>query len=309
MVMAEGDARRVHVPVLLHEILDVLRPVFLERAGWLVDGTLGVAGHSAEILKACPAASVLGIDQDPDALLHATETLLPYRSRAKTVRGRHSGLARHVADEDVAPVLGVLLDLGANSLHFDRPERGFSFDADGPLDMRMDPSRERTAADIVNHWDESDLADLFYFEGDERQSRKIAKAIVQARRNVPFKRTRALADLIANVTGGRGRIHPATRTFQALRRAVNAEGQELQAALVAAESVLEEGGRLAIITFHSGEDQAVKRSLRDGKKRGVWELVEPRPVAPSRLEVRTNPRARSARLRWAVRRREEEGRR
>lgn len=303
--MANGDARRggVHVPVLKQEVLEVFRGLFVENAGWLVDGTLGAGGHASAVLEACTRASLLGIDQDPEALAHATATLLRFRSRTKVVRGRHSSLARIVAEEGVEPVLGILLDLGANSLHFDRPERGFSFDADGPLDMRMDPSLERTAADIVNNWDEEDLADLLFHEGDERASRRIARAIVEARRNVPFLRTRALADLIANVTGGRGRIHPATRTFQALRRAVNSEGQELTAALVAAESVLEDDGRLAIITFHSGEDQAVKRAFLDGKRRGAWELVEPKPIAPSQLEVRTNPRARSARLRWAVRRR------
>ncbi|MEX1023451.1 MAG: 16S rRNA (cytosine(1402)-N(4))-methyltransferase RsmH [Planctomycetota bacterium] len=301
--MANGDARRedVHVPVMLQEVLDVFRPVLAQRAGWFVDGTLGAGGHAAAILAAYPGAELLGIDQDPDALAAATHTLLPFRKRAHVVRGRHSSLARHVGEAGAEPVLGLLLDLGANSLHFDRPERGFSFDSDGPLDMRMDPTRERTAADIVNRWDEADLADLLFFEGDERQSRKIAKAIVEARRNVPFLRTRALADLIANVAGGRGRIHPATRSFQALRRAVNEEGEELNLALVGAESVLEDGGRLAVLTFHSGEDKAVKRALLEGKKRGVWKLEEPRPIAPSRLEVRTNPRARSARLRWAVR--------
>ncbi|MEM9382650.1 MAG: 16S rRNA (cytosine(1402)-N(4))-methyltransferase RsmH, partial [Planctomycetota bacterium] len=208
--------------------------------------------------------------------------------------------------------VGLLMDLGASSLQLDRPERGFSFTWDGPLDMRMDPRRERTAADIVNSWDESDLADLFFHEGGERGARRVARAIVDARRRAPFRRTRALSEFVALSLGRpirsrqaerptRGAIHPATRVFQALRRAVNEEAEELQAGLRAAQDHLDEGGRLLAISFHSGEDGVCKRFLAEGARRGEWDLDTRRPIEAGPEEVRSNPRARSAKLRVARR--------
>jgi 16S rRNA (cytosine1402-N4)-methyltransferase len=243
----------------------------------------------------------LGTDQDPEILDIARRRLEPFQERATLERCRLSGLARLVRKLRLEAPVGVLMDVGASSLQLDRPDRGFSFQHDGPLDMRMDPSRERTAADIVNRWDEGDLADLLYFEGGETRSRKIAAAIVQARRRAPFQRTGALADLIARTVGMRGKTHPATKTFQALRRAVNEEGDELRAGLEAAEAVLADGGVLAVISFHSGEDGVVKRFLADGAREGRWELLTKRPLKPSPDEVRANPRARSACLRAARR--------
>jgi 16S rRNA (cytosine1402-N4)-methyltransferase len=213
--------------------------------------------------------------------------------------------ASQVMDEEgVARVVGWLCDLGASSLQLDDPARGFSFQADGPLDMRMDPSSERTAADIVNAWDESDLADLFFYEGGEARSRRIARAIVESRRRAPFRRTGALADAIERAVGrggGVGRIHPATKVFQALRRAVNEEGEELLGSLAVAEAWLVDAGRLAVISFHSGEDGEVKRFLAEGVRAGRWELATKKPIHAREEEVQSNRRARSASLRVAIR--------
>jgi len=300
-IMAKGE-ERIHEPVLLRQVLETLAPEPLTLDGWFVDATLGAAGHAKALLERCPRASLLGIDQDPELVAIAGERLQGFAGRFQVVRARHSNLAKVVAEAGISRPLGVLLDLGVNSMHLDRAERGFSFQSDGPLDMRMDPSRDRTAAEIVNSWDESDLADLFFHEGGERQSRKIAHAICAARRRVPFQRTAALADLIANTAGrGRGRIHPATRTFQALRRAVNEEGEELLRALGAAQDVLADGARLVVVTFHSGEDKAVKRWFREHARGGFWRLETRKPLGPDPTERRANPRARSAFMRYAVR--------
>jgi len=296
----------VHVPVLAEETLRALcggeDPATLE--GWFVDGTTGAGGHSEMLLERCPRLRLLCIDQDPQALRLAGERLAPHGDRVRLRRARHSELCRVIRKERVGRLRGALFDLGVCSLHLDRAERGFSFSEDGPLDMRMDPSRERNAADIVNHWDESDLADLFYYEGDETHSRSIARAIVASRRRTPFLRTAALADLVAQTLGGAGaKIHPATRTFQALRRAVNEEGDELLAALQTAEHWLDDSGVLAVISFHSGEDRVVKRFLQSGARAGRWTLQAKKPIVAGTDEVRRNRRARSAKLRAAGRRR------
>lgn len=298
-----------HVPVLpaetLAALLDGRDPLTLE--GWFVDGTLGAGGHAELLLEACPRVRLLGLDQDPLALALSRERLSRFGERVRLRRGRHTELCRVVRKERIGRLQGVLLDLGVSSMQLDRAERGFSFADDGPLDMRMDPDRERSAADIVNRWDESDLADLLYYEGDETRSRRIAAAIVEARRRAPFLRTAALADLVARTVGGGGKVHPATKTFQALRRAVNEESEELLAGLQAAEHWLDAGGTLAVISFHSGEDRVVKRHLKDGVREGRWELQGKKPLAPSHEEVRVNRRARSARLRGARRLRHGEG--
>jgi len=298
-----GKGTGVHVPVLAAEVIDGLTAeLSLETFdGWLVDGTLGAGGHAARLLEVLPRANLLGVDQDLEILEHARETLAPHANRVRIRHGRLSELARTISKERIERPAGMLFDLGVSSLQLDAARRGFSFMADGPLDMRMDTERERTAADIVNRWDESDLADLFYYEGGESGARKVARAIVEARRNVPFLRTAALADTIAKALGGGGRIHPATRTFQALRRAVNEEGDELLRGLTAAEHWLAPGGRLAVITFHSGEDRTVKRFFADGVKAGTWKLVTRRPVSADAGERRKNRRARSAKLRVAER--------
>lgn len=295
---------RVHVPVLLGEVLAALRgsgrPEDLE--GWVVDGTVGAGGHARAVLEQFPRVRLFGVDQDPEVLAHARAALSDFGPRVRFCQARISQLYPRLAEAGVAPALGFLLDLGANSLHFDQPTRGFSLQADGPLDMRMDPTRSRTAADIVNRWDEEDLADLFYYEGDERNSRAIAHAIVESRARAPFTRTVPLAELIAQCQGGgRGRIHPATRCFQALRRAVNEEGEELRHGLRVAERALADGGRLVVITFHSLEDGFVRKVLQERAREGSWQLAGKKPLGPGAAERRANPRARSALLRCAVR--------
>lgn len=293
----DADRGAVHAPVLVDEVLDVFaRATGGAPNGWCLDGTVGAGGHARALLERFDGLRVVGCDWDPDSLVEARRTLAEYAGRFELVRARLSEIASTCAGRG-AP-LAILADLGVCSLHLDRAERGFSFAADGPLDMRMDPSAELTAADIVGRWSEERLADLFFHEGGERKSRRVASAIVAARRRVPFKRTAALAQTVADALGGvRGKTHPATRTFQALRRAVNGEGEQLEALIDVAPSVLERGGLFAVITFHSGEDGALKRRMRAGVRSGAWSELTDGAQEPSHREVRRNPRARSARLR------------
>ncbi|WP_419190359.1 16S rRNA (cytosine(1402)-N(4))-methyltransferase RsmH [Saltatorellus ferox] len=309
----------VHVPVLAEEVARLLGGGRSEESldGLLVDCTLGAGGHSNLLLGRFPCLRLLGIDQDPEILSIARGRLEPFHDRVRIEHARMSEVTDILQSLDETPI-AFLMDVGASSLQLDRPERGFSFTWDGPLDMRMDPRRERTAADIVNHWDESDLADLFFHEGGERGARKVARAIVQARRRTPFKRTRALSETVAislgkpvrspradapqhRPGGKKPSIHPATRVFQALRRAVNEEAEELEAGLLAAEETLSADGRLLAISFHSGEDGVVKRFLADGAQAGKWAIETRRPVEATHEEVRSNPRSRSAKLRVARR--------
>lgn len=298
-----GEGPPVHRSVLLREValhLGGASPDTLE--GWIVDGTLGAGGHAAALLEACPRARLIGVDQDPEILAHARARLDPFGKRARLRHARASALDTVLHEEGVGRVVAFLLDLGASSLQLDSASRGFSFAEDAPLDMRMDLDRARTAADIVNRWDEADLADLFFHEGGETRSRRVARAIVEARRRAPILRTLVLADLVERSLGGaRAKLHPATRVFQALRRAVNEEGEELRHALAIAERWLVDGGRLAVISFHSGEDGEVKRFLRAGAREGRWALEPKKPLRASPEEVRENRRARSAALRLARR--------
>jgi 16S rRNA (cytosine1402-N4)-methyltransferase len=297
-----AERSSVHLPVLADEVVRTLggeHPESLD--GWIVDLTLGAGGHSSRLLAELPNIRLLGLDQDPDIIVHARRALDAHGDRARVRRARMSQVSDVLHEEGIGRVVGFLMDLGCSSLQIDSKERGFSFQEDGPLDMRMDPDRRRTAADIVNYWDEGDLADLFYYEGGESKARRIAHAIVAARRNTPFLRTLGLAELIERTVQRRGRIHAATRVFQALRRATNQEGEELEAALAAADRWLVDGGRLAAIAFHSGESGTVKRFLTSGVEQDRWRLVSRKPLKPARKEVLENPRARSASLRVAER--------
>lgn len=297
---AEGTS--VHLPVLCPDVVRLLGGEHPEELdGWIVDLTLGAAGHSSRLLAELPKIRILGIDQDPEILVHARRTLDAHGDRARVRRARMSEVGDVLHREGIDRLVGVLVDLGVSSLQLDRPDRGFSFQADGPLDMRMDPDRSRTAADIVNRWDEGDLADLFYYEGGETRARRIAHAIVESRRRAPFLRTLALADLIERTVGRRGRIHPATRVFQSLRRAVNEEGEELRCALEEADRWLVDGGRLVVISFHSGEDSDVKRFLQQGATEERWRVLTRKPIKAARAEVLANARARSAALRCGER--------
>jgi 16S rRNA (cytosine1402-N4)-methyltransferase len=291
----------VHDAVLSREVLSVFAGTLNGEGCWLVDGTVGAGGHSKALLEAYPKLRILAVDHDPDSLVEAASVLEPFGDRVRLRRARMSQIGGLIRREGLTEIAGFFFDIGVCSLHLDRPERGFSFRDDGPLDMRMDPSRERTAADVVNNWDERDLADLFFHEGGERRSRQAASAIVEARRRVPFQRTAALADIIARAVGGGGRIHPATRCFQALRRVVNQEGEELVQGMQAAEHHLAEDGRLAVITFHSGEDSEVRRFLSGRARAGHWELQDGKPVRAQGEEISRNRRSRSAVMRWATR--------
>ncbi len=281
--------------------------------GRYVDGTLGAGGHARGILEACaPGGRLLGLDVDPQALALARETLAPYGERATLVQASYETLAAQLSALGWDAVDGVVLDLGASSMQFDWPERGFSFLQDGPLDMRFGPSAPTSAADLVNGLDESELADLIFRYGEERDSRKIARAIVRAR---PLHTTRELAAVIQAASPRRGdRIHPATRTFQALRIAVNEELAAVENTLPQAVAALRPGGRLAVISFHSLEDRIVKDFLREQsqdhvnppyerlyevERKAVVKLITRKPLTASEEETRDNPRARSAKLRVA----------
>ncbi|MEQ9259128.1 MAG: 16S rRNA (cytosine(1402)-N(4))-methyltransferase RsmH [Roseovarius sp.] len=296
-----------HIPVLLRPLLAGVAPV----EGVWIDGTLGAGGYTRGLLEA-GAARVIGIDRDPLALEMAQGWGARYGDRLELVQSTFSRM-----DEAAEAVAGVVLDLGVSSMQLDRAERGFSFMKDGPLDMRM--SQEgRSAADIVNEAQEAELADILYLFGEERASRRIARAIVKARDAAPVTRTLALAEIVERCLprAKPGQAHPATRSFQALRIAVNDEYGELVAGLEAAERVLAPGGKLAVVTFHSVEDRIVKRFLQIKSDPGgggsrhapatrerapQFRLESRKAIAPDPEELAANPRARSAKLRIAIR--------
>jgi 16S rRNA (cytosine1402-N4)-methyltransferase len=299
-----------HLSVLYQEIIHALQP---RPAGRYVDGTLGAGGHARGILEACaPDGRLLGLDVDPQALALARETLAPYGERAQLVQASYETFAAQLSALGWDAVDGVILDLGASSMQFDRPERGFSFLQDGPLDMRFGPSAPHNAADLINEWDERELADLIFRYGEERDSRRIARAIVKAR---PLHTTRELAAVIEAAAPRRGaHIHPATRTFQALRIAVNEELAAVANTLPQAVAALRPGGRLAVISFHSLEDRIVKDFFREQgralvnppyeqlyavERPTILKEITRKPIVSSQEEIKGNPRARSAKLRVA----------
>jgi 16S rRNA (cytosine1402-N4)-methyltransferase len=293
-----------HVPVLLNEVLQGLSP---RSGGRYLDGTLGGGGHAAAVLEAsAPAGRLLGIDADPAALAAAGTRLAAFGERATLAHGNFRDLGQLARENGFAQVDGLLLDLGVSSHQLDTPERGFSFTAEAPLDMRLDPTSGATAADLVNETPESELADLIFRYGEERGSRRVARFIAEARRKQPIETTIELADLVSRALGGRhGKIHPATRTFQALRIAVNRELESLESALPQAVDLLAEGGRVAIISFHSLEDRIVKLFFRAESGYGGSEqaarlqIITKKPIEASEQEARSNPRSRSAKLRIA----------
>jgi 16S rRNA (cytosine1402-N4)-methyltransferase len=299
-----------HQPVLYHDIIHALHP---KSGGRYVDGTLGAGGHAAGIIAASsPDGLLLGMDVDPYALELARQRLAPFGERACLIHASYTTLGDQLAALGWPGVNGILLDLGASSMVFDTPGRGFSFQTDGPLDMRFDPTNPLTAAELVNSLPEAELADLIYRYGEEDAAQHIAQAIVHAR---PVSGTQALAEVIARASGNkRGRIHPATRTFQALRIAINQELEAIEIVLPQAVQALEPGARLAVIAFHSLEDRLVKEFYRKESrdclcpprqpvctcrhKASIREVTR-RPIQSSAEEIQQNPRARSARLRVA----------
>jgi len=303
-----------HAPVLCDEVVALLA---VGPGGHWIDGTFGGGGHAAAILRAsAPDGRLLGIDRDPTALSRAAADFAPFGDRLTLAEGNIAHLAAIAAERRWPPSRGILFDLGISSDQLDDPARGLSFQHDGPLDMRLGPDADTTAADLVNDLDEAALADLIWRFGEERASRRIARAIVAAR---PLRSTGELAAVVARVVRperGRRPIHPATRTFQALRIAVNDELAAVGQAVPQAVDQLAPGGRLAVISFHSLEDRIVKRALRSAATgctcppelpscvcggRPTVRLVTRKPVTPSPAEAAANPRARSAKLRVAER--------
>lgn len=304
------NGQMAHIPVLYHEIIHALCP---HDKGLYVDGTLGAGGHAKGILEASsPNGKLIGLDVDPQALLLAREVLEPFGDRALLVQASYITLGSQLAALGWESIDGILLDFGVSSMQLDTQERGFSFRREAPLDMRFDPDGLVSAADLVNGLPERELANLIYNYGEERKSRKIAKAIVAQR---PIYTTRELANVISRVVKTeKSRLHPATRTFQALRIAVNDELKAIETVLPQAVSVLAPGGRLAVISFHSLEDRIVKKFFQKESQDCVCPPRQPvctcdhqasirvisrRPIRPEESEIEFNPRSRSARLRVA----------
>ena len=319
-----------HLPVLLEEVLCFMAP---ERGGCFVDCTVGLGGHARALLERFPGTTLIGCDRDPRALELAAERLRDFGDRVRLLPGRFDQLSERLGELSVGSVSGVLADLGVSSMQLDMAERGFSFSRPGPLDMRMGLT-DRTAADVVNGYPEEDLSKILKTYGEEPQARRIARAIVEERRNKPFETTADLCELIERTKrptprfdrrgpgrgkrkGGRPRprkIHPATQVFQALRIEVNRELEQLGELLEQSIDMLEQDGRLVVISYHSLEDRKVKHRLREmatgeiepvtGRplaETQVIEVLTRRPVRPAEAEVEVNPRSRSARLRAAKR--------
>jgi 16S rRNA (cytosine1402-N4)-methyltransferase len=299
-----------HVPVLYQEVLEVLNPV---PGGLYVDGTIGAGGHSRGILeRSAPDGMLIGFDLDPAALTLAESNLAEFSDRVTLIHSSYQELVSHLNNRNWHTVDGILIDLGLSSMQLNTPERGFSFRYDAPLDMRFDPTQSFSASDLVNEYTREELAEIIFTYGEEKFSRRIANAIIA---NRPLATTKELAELIKGVVPySRSKIHPATRTFQALRIAVNNELDALEAFLPAALEVLKPGGRLAVIAFHSLEDRIVKRYFRQESrdcicppeipicvcenKARIKEITR-RPIRPEDHEIHENPRARSAKLRAA----------
>ena len=315
--VGHGGGRASHVPVLLKEAIDFLA---VRRGGIYIDATVGLGGHSYEIAKRLGAPGhLIGLDKDPAALEIARKRLTQGPSTADfdsnseskscarddkgdwpTVTLLHRSFAEVAKGQRPGTIDGLLADIGVSSLQLDDAARGFSFQADGPLDMRMDPQSERTAEQVVNHLDERQLADVIYEFGEERRSRRIARAICRSR---PIRTTAQLAEIVSvaarPMNQAERKIHPATRTFQALRIFVNRELEDLKALLAAAPRILKPGGRVVVISFHSLEDRIVKDAFREGSQQGYFSVLTKKPVTAIGEESDRNPRARSAKLRAA----------
>lgn len=289
----------IHESVLLDEVLTWLQP---GREGIYVDGTLGLGGHAEAILeRTAPAGRLIGFEWDRDAVGHATERLARFGDRVQIVQASYADLVPELARLGVQAIDGLIVDLGASSLQFDRADRGFSFRAESALDMRMDQRNPRTAATLVAYLSEEQLADIFYYYGEERQARRIARFLVQARQETPITTTTQLASIVAEAVPRKyhpHKVHVATKVFQALRIAVNAELDNVTSLLANAPTVLRPGGRFCVITFHSLEDRIVKQAF---SRNPAYKVLTKHPVEPSDTEIERNPRSRSAKLRVAAR--------
>lgn len=314
MGATDGDAAAAHVPVLVERIVELLRPALAGEPAWYVDGTLGLAGHAAAVLDACPSASLIGIDRDPEALAIAGSRLARFGDRVRLFHATYHELPDVLAEAGVREVQAICLDLGLSSLQIDHTERGFAYAVDAPLDMRMNPEQDLTAAQVVNTWPARELARILREFAEDRFASRIADAIVHARAEEPFTSSARLVEVVAGaipVAARNSGGHPAKRTFQALRIAVNAELASLAAVLPAALDALAPGGRMAVLAYHSGEDRLVKRAFvaatSDHVPAGVpavpagyaagFRLLTRGAERPAAAEVAVNPRAASARLR------------
>ena len=285
-----------HFPVMRQEVLALLAPAGKRT---IVDCTVGLGGHAEALLEAAgPQAVLIGVDLDPRNLLKTKERLARFEGRFRLFEANFADVDEVLREAGVASADAVLADLGVCSVHLDEPGRGFSFQSDGPLDMRMGAAGP-SAADLVNRWNEAELAEVIWRYGEERFSRRIARAIVEARRHGRIERTGQLAEIVWRALGGRRgrRIHPATRTFQAIRIAVNRELENLQHLVEKSLQFLSVGGRVAIISYHSLEDRVVKQQFIAAARTGKYRLVTKKPHRPDATEVGENPRSRSARLR------------
>ncbi len=298
MCSCKADKQPVHLSVLLDEVIQFLNP---EDGKVYVDGNLGLGGHSGAILEASsPAGRVIGFDWDQEALSQARVNLAKYQGRIDYVRRNFAEIEEELKNRGIAGVDGLVLDLGLSSLQLDTSNRGFSFQGSQSLDMRMDIRRPETAADLLNHVSEEELADIFYFYGEERQARRIAANITDTRKQHPFVTTDQLVSVVEKSVPRRfwpKKIHVATKVFQALRIAVNGELDNLEKILGALDRVICPGGRICIISFHSLEDRLVKRAFRDNP---ALEVITSKPVKASSEEVAVNSRSRSARMRVAM---------
>jgi 16S rRNA (cytosine1402-N4)-methyltransferase len=286
-----------HTPVLLDEVLQWLD---VKPDGTYIDATVGAGGHSAAIAERLQSGKLISLDRDEQALQLATERLNRFRTTVTLVRSSFSRIAEVVHELGIPGVDGVLADLGVSSMQLDQAGRGFSFREAGPLDMRMDAESELTAGEIVNRWSEKEVADTLYREAEEHDSRRIARAIVRAR---PIRDTAHLATVVAGARKqwGRQRLHPATKTFLALRIAVNREMEALGQFLSRTPATMNRGGRWVVLSYHSGEDRLVKRAFQEGERLGTLKVLTKHVIQPGETEVAANPRSRSAKLRCAER--------
>jgi 16S rRNA (cytosine1402-N4)-methyltransferase len=283
----------LHTPALAEEVIEWLR---IRAGGTYVDATIGTGGHAIEIARQLTTGLLVGFDRDPRALEIARERLRAYGRKVILVHAEFSKIGEVVGNLKLPPLDGVLADLGVSSLELDSPERGFSFRWAGPLDMRMNPDSPLTAGEIVNHWPEKQLADLLYQKAEERNSRRIARAIVRAR---PIRDTEYLATVVAGARSARGRqkLHPATKTFLALRIAVNREEEELEQFLSRTPATISSGGRWVVLSYHSLEDRLVKHAFQRLVQEKSFRVLRKKVIQPGAEEIRNNPRARSAKMR------------
>jgi len=284
-----------HMPVLLNEVIEYLN---LNENKIIIDCTIGEGGHAKKILESLgPSGILLGIDQDQDALVAARERLAPFGKRVDLIWGNFINLEKILREKEMVKVGGILFDLGVSSLQLNRKERGFSFLREGPLDMRMNKAQRINASHLINKTSHKELQNILYEFGEERWAKRIARAIVREREKTPVTTTIQLARIIERALPYRGRIHPATRTFLALRLRINGELENLREVLPPTVDSLKKKGRICIISYHSLEDRIVKNSFKDFAHQGKLKILTKKPITPTIEEVRVNPRSRSAKLR------------